>query len=525
MHVHVTVELDGDQLVVTKSADGAEAATRLGGEAHRLRRASHPGVVTLLDATPRDPAAEPDGPPGPAAGVLDVAGGPTSRLRLAYAGEPVSRWSGPPSAVAGLAVAVATTLADLHDIGIVHGRLDATHVLVAGDGRPRLCGFADPGAATPADDVAAWARLVIDLAERTPAPRRRLRPAGRSAALRALRAAVQPALDPVPERRPAARALADGVLAVVPDANLAASVGGSRAPDATEEGSPTDPFDRIWSYPGEPTEAERWAAALGPGPPDLEGQRGESAAPTPATGWPETGGGDEPTGPAGRIGLDPGSLGLGLGSLGLGLGVPAGSGDLGHLGIGSGVPARRGPAGHGPAGTPPGAVAPTPARRRVRPATALVALVAGAGVLVPVALLGAEGDGEPRATTPTAGCPPVVAPAADVDGDGCREAVTADGASVVAGDARWSLGTPGDVAAVGDWDCDGEAAAALLRPASGEVFVFPGWAAAGQPITVRPVQRVAGGTALQVEADADTGCDRLLVAVSGGDPVAVEGVG
>src|SRR4029450_12436128 len=81
-----------------------------------------------------------------------------------------------------------------------------------------------------------------------------------------------------------------------------------------------------------------------------------------------------------------------------------------------------------------------------------------------------------------AGCPVVAAPAADVDGDGCPEALVVDGGGVSAGAARWTLGEPGDVIAVGDWDCDGRAAPALLRPATGDVFVFPGWAAEGESV-------------------------------------------
>jgi len=41
---------------------------------------------------------------------------------------------------------------------------------------------------------------------------------------------------------------------------------------------------------------------------------------------------------------------------------------------------------------------------------------------------------------------------------------------------RYRLGRDGDVAMLGDWDCDGRATPALYRPATGEVFLFDGFA-------------------------------------------------
>jgi hypothetical protein len=96
-----------------------------------------------------------------------------------------------------------------------------------------------------------------------------------------------------------------------------------------------------------------------------------------------------------------------------------------------------------------------------------------------------------------------------------------EGSTVDAGVARWSLGNPGDVAAVGDWDCDGEASAALLRPATGDVFLFADWAEVAAPVTVRATRQVAGGVGIRAEADAD-GCDRLLVDLPDGTSTRVE---
>ena len=56
----------------------------------------------------------------------------------------MTRWTGSVADVGGVAASVASTLADLHDAGVVHGRLDASHVLVGDGGRPRLCGWSGP---------------------------------------------------------------------------------------------------------------------------------------------------------------------------------------------------------------------------------------------------------------------------------------------------------------------------------------------------------------------------------------------
>jgi hypothetical protein len=150
MDVHIRVDLDADGPVVIKSAVGMAAADRLQHERDRLRRAAHPGVVALV---------------GPA--------GDGAELRTRYAGEPVSRWSGAVPAVAGLGAAVAVTLADLHALGVVHGRLDDGHILLGDDGRPRLCGFSPPPVdACPADDVAALGAVLADLLARAPSGRR-----------------------------------------------------------------------------------------------------------------------------------------------------------------------------------------------------------------------------------------------------------------------------------------------------------------------------------------------------------------
>ncbi len=174
---------------------------------------------------------------------------------------------------------------------------------------------------------------------------------------------------------------------------------------------------------------------------------------------------------------------------------------------------------HVPVGLPRGAAtASDHAPRRWR-GLALVGGLAGVVVLGAAGLVGATGargsGGDADATRPAAvdaGCPTATPPAADVDGDGCRETLVVDGSTVDAGVARWTLGEPGDLVAVGDWDCDGEASAALLRPASGDVFLFATWADLDEPVTVSPADRVTGAVAIRAETTgSEPSCHRLVV--------------
>ncbi len=656
MDVHIRVDLDDDGPVVIKSAVGAAAADQLRHERERLRRAAHPGVVALVAPT-----------------------GDGAELRTRYAGEPVARWSGSLPAVAGLGAAVAVTLADLHALGIVHGRLDDGHILLGDDGRPRLCGFSPPpGDARPADDVAALGVVLADLLARAPTGRRSRR-AGpgprrggrRGGEGRALGQVLERAVDPVATRRPSAAALADAILAAVPAAGLpnrdeaapparAGAAPPGAAGRAGQPGPPASParhdepdtLDRIWAFAGDETEDERWAAALGTGPPDLDPTRSldattgvdrarpdvtialplaaidtpawpssaaEGATPPPSAAatagradshWPSPPTDTHDTRPRPPARTDdtwpspPSGAGDAWSSPASGAGdawrgaaaltgqrprADAGPGarhDRPAPAGGDGQPTARGwsddpatPDGADGLSPAPGATAdrlsrtagarvdgPSPTvgpavdpatgdalTRERRPAAGRVAsgrtsapdpdgprgprrrrwaMVAGAGlgavalVAAGVTVAGPGGGADtPRPAPPARDdCPAVDGPVADVDGDGCPEALVVVGSVVDAGVARWSLGEPGDLATVGDWDCDGEASAALLRPSTGDVFVFAAWAAAGEPVTVTSTRRVDGGIGIRAETDS-RGCDRLLVDLRAGGAAAVETAG
>jgi len=440
--MQVTVALDVEGPIAVKTATGAADIARLRLEAERLERAAHPGLVLVVTPAPGDGVDE-----SQADGDADI------ELRTRFAGDPVSHWTGSVAGIAGLGAAVAATLADLHNIGMVHGRLDPTHILVGDDGRPRLCGLSHAGGAEPHDDVVALGRVLGELLERAPAERRRswLWPGGSSTAhRRALEQVIARALDPVPSRRPSARLLATSILDAVPGAELSVA-SGPPSPRAEPAYVPPDEELLELVFTHELTDDQRWAQAFG----------------------------DEPLDSADAVEPEPSPPRVERGSRAR---VAAGSGALAVVAVAAGVVVVAGWGRHGSA-----------VRR------------------------------DPQATVPAgrAECPAMDAPAADVDGDGCREAVVVDGSTISAGSARWTLGEPGDLVAVGDWECDGQHAPALLRPATGDVFVFPGWAAEREPLTVEAHDRLPGAVGIRAKP-AEGRCDELVVDLGSGATTTVE---
>jgi hypothetical protein len=200
------VEVAGDDTVVVKRVPaGAGPIESLRREGERLLAASHPGVVRVIRSAPVGEGWE---------------------LVTGYGGRSLATIETPPVAeAASIVAALASTMADLHEIGIAHGRIDPSHVLVGDGGRPRLCGFGD-GAASPKpeDDVAALGALLELLlgldAEPEPIPDRRwgARRRWRGWERRALLLLADQATADDPTLRPTARRLAAGIAAAVPAA-------------------------------------------------------------------------------------------------------------------------------------------------------------------------------------------------------------------------------------------------------------------------------------------------------------------
>jgi tRNA A-37 threonylcarbamoyl transferase component Bud32 len=451
---------DGREVVVKQAAAGTEAR-RLQHEATVLRRAQHPGVVEVV-----------------ADRLLDD-GGHELMVALVGArtlGDLVSDDAPDPAGIAGVVVAVATTVADLHDLGVAHTRLSAEHVLLDAANRPVLCGFGDAVVATDgaplpvsvrAVDVAALGSLLRQLLTATdpgdggwePIPTRRLAGlagvAGRGDRWQAyarrtlLNVADRATVDDA-AHRPDARTFAADVLAALPEARLPGVVG------ATDEALLPSRVPR--------SSRPRWSGA----------------APLASVGAL-----------AARVPWTPivGAVGLGLLLFGLN-GVLAGPRDL---------VADDGP--EALAVDEPDPSEPAPSTTSTAPTT----------------------TAPPATSTTGATCDadPAAGPVADPDGDGCPSPVSVADGAVDVGGVRYAVGEPGDLLGVGDWDCDGAATVALVERASGRVFLFDRWAGPGEDVSVASSAVVAEPTGIEVVGD--QACDVLVVTGADGTRTEVTG--
>lgn len=195
MSVRASVEVEVGVVVVRQRADARDAAG-LQRRSEALAVAAGPGVVRIVRT----------GPTG-------VGGW---ELVTEHGGLPldVARVDGP-TRLAAIVGAAADTLAQLHARGLVHGRLEVQHVLVGPGGAPALCGFG-PGPGSPADDVAALGRILVEASGHLPEPRVTRR--GQLAALLAL-ADLATATDA--DRRPSARRLSADLAALAAAASPA----------------------------------------------------------------------------------------------------------------------------------------------------------------------------------------------------------------------------------------------------------------------------------------------------------------
>ncbi len=510
----VEVHRQDGRPVLTKTATTAAALSRLTRETDRLRRAGHPGVVELID----------------------VGEDPEFRITLAWAGVRTLETLHPPLPVAAaLLASLAETVADLHALGIIHGRIDASHVIVDGEGRPRLCGFAgsdDPEVGAP-DDVAALG-LLMDLligaeAEPEPIPERRwTRRRWTGFARRSLQTLADQANHPEPEHRPTARQLARSIVETMPEARLAApaAVEPDRlvvVADILDDGDQEDIQD-----PGvhgdvpdvdddpildevpvdeDPCEEQDHAALNPVGEPEQVATR--AATPLTFLGMRVVEGDHDTSEP----GSDP------FHAAGTEEAPPRQPEDPPNLRLDRPPRARR-----------PGArlrrplegSSSVPMERVAKVVVMIVIVLLVAGMALRFNGANAPSPMAPMAdgTTTTVGpgssvfpasttagstspkfpsprrsvCPPVTGTAVKL-GDGCAQAVQVHDTAVQIGSARFRIGRPGDRVAVGDWDCDGQATPAIVRPATGEVFLFTSWAGEGNEVTVAPAAIVSGATA------------------------------
>lgn len=359
---------------------------------------------------------------------------------------------------AGLVASVATTVADLHDVGVGHTRISAEHVLLDDRDRPVLCGFGDAVAAGAGP--APVALQAVDVA-------------GLGVLLRRLvtSAAGDPGeVEPIPSRRfsPAGRADRWQVYARRSLLNVADR---ATADDpAARPSARTLVADVLAALP-----EARLPGAAGPS----DGAPLSSRAPRSGRSrW--SGVAAEAARLAMRLAARVPWAPL-AGAAGLGLLV---FGIQGVLAVPDGV--------DGPVGADA-----TPTSLEVEQ---------------PVPPPDAA-DTSPAATSPAATSPAVTTTSA-----AAPVAPAFDGIVEVGG-VRYSVGRPGDLVAVGDWDCDGEATVGLVDHRSGHVFLFDRWAGAGAEVSM-PAAAVVEEPA-SVEVVHRDGCDVLVVAPASGSRVEV----
>lgn len=82
------------------------------------------------------------------------------------------------------------------------------------------------------------------------------------------------------------------------------------------------------------------------------------------------------------------------------------------------------------------------------------------------------------------------------------------------GGRRYAIGTTGDFVETGDWDCDGQATAAIVRPSTGGVVLFDTWPGPGGTISLQERWNVDSPTG--ADAVAHGQCDLLRVYTTGG---------
>jgi hypothetical protein len=153
-------------------------------------------------------------------------------------------------------------------------------------------------------------------------------------------------------------------------------------------------------------------------------------------------------------------------------------------------------------------VEPSPRTRRMSLAAIGVGLV-----LVLWAVTGLGGEGSDAAAV-FASLPPTTAPDTTAPSTTPVPAVE-DGRIIVAGGHRFEAGIAGDRVAVGDWNCDGVATPALLRPSTGALFMFDSWATEGNDVSVAPARTIPGAVDLH-PLDRGDGCSTLIVLLDDG---------
>jgi hypothetical protein len=135
----------------------------------------------------------------------------------------------------------------------------------------------------------------------------------------------------------------------------------------------------------------------------------------------------------------------------------------------------------------------------------------------------AGGDTPAAAPAPTTwaavptGCVPEPAP----DRDGCHPPVI-EGGVVAVGGARWAVGDEADLVVIGSWDCGAVPTPAVVRPATGHVWVYARWATTGADVAARSVARLGAAAQAVAIDEGDDGCHEIGVVRPDGSQVVVD---
>lgn len=125
-------------------------------------------------------------------------------------------------------------------------------------------------------------------------------------------------------------------------------------------------------------------------------------------------------------------------------------------------------------------------------------------------------------TTAASPCPSAPGPLqGDLDGDGCDEALSYRDGVLTNGTARIRVGDAADRVTTGRWTCGAGSDLALLQP-TGDVYVFPGWAKADQPISARLAGHVDGAVDLAPVDTSGDGCDEIAVTAASGATATID---
>lgn len=400
--------------------------------------------------------------PGVVELIAEHDGGETAELIIAYRGAQTLATAEPPlEQLARLLASLCSVVSDLHDLGVAHNRIEADHAVVTDAGHVCLCSLGSacsvtgPLAVSPeaAEDVRQLGELMVELVARHPEPAAIPSGSRWSLARRSNQDALRGCLLNIADR-----ARADDAARRPTARQLAASVSDAAPTNGdrpSEQPARSGRLDEPYT-PGRKRPARRRTA------------RGVALSVVAIT-----------------IAVILGATLVlkGLSSLGGADTYPSGTSSTDQ-------PADGDADGDGSA--------PPDSATDDEPGSAAASL--------------------PPQPTPTIACAAITAgAAADVDGDGCEEGIVIDAGVVQVEEKRYQIGEAGDAVTVIDWDCDGEATPAVLRPGTGEVFVFDHWATADEEVEATLIGEAPGAVTLDVEVEGD--CPVLVPRDNQGAPI------